>query len=588
MASQKSKPKASSTTSLPADNQHLLPTLEGFRNKLLDLTTRNNLLNLGLKSQRTARLLRFIDCDLQAVLVGLSGGRQYGLSGLPEPPKEQQPSIDEEAFEIALEQAKSKDPLYQQILSDNNIGGDSRTALAQADDRLRAAVLEDLGRAARDTQSAKNLAAWAEQQGINPSYSLPLTKGGKSHQGSIRALLFDPRMERVAEGIRKQAQSSIEETGNNILYLAFGCLEWSEKSKNFFAPLILLPVELTKTANRGGAKTFYLGASDDAPVANVTLKERLRRDFGIELPMPDLESASVDLALYFKAVAESVAELEGWHVHPYLNLTLFNFSGLGLYEDLIPESVQESPLVRQLLAAEVSDEALLDEANVIAEDVHVDQPEIAERVPVLIAQADASQFAAVADVMAGRSMVIEGPPGTGKSQTITNIIANALYAGKRILFVAEKKVALDVVYTRLSEAGLKPYCLRIESDKANKRQVYDELAERIDLAAPLHPRRDGVQDVFNELRQELNHFAALLNQPHGHEEQSQHDLLWLELQLRCELTAALVDPSTFEVEILDACSNSKQRIERNSQLLDDLARLLHGLDRQQLEQTFQP
>ena len=571
-----------------ADAAYIPPTLEAFRNKLLDLTTRNNLLNLSLNSQRTARLLRFVDCNLQAVLDGLTSGRQYSLSALPEPTKEKQPTLDDAAVEAALEQARSDDPLYQQILADGERGEARQKALAQADDRLRAAVLDDLGKAANDTQSAKNLSAWAEQQGVNPSYSLSLTKGSKGHQGSIRALLLDPRMERVAESIRKQAQSSIEETGNNILYLAFGCLEWSEKNRSFFAPLILLPAELTKTANHGGARTFALGASDDAPVANVTLQERLKRDFGIELPMPDLGADVVDLEGYLKAVAQSVSEVEGWQVHPYLNLALFNFSGLGLYEDLIPESLQGSPLVRQLLAAELSDDELPGEADVIAEDVHVDQPEIAQRVPVLIAQADASQFAAVADVMAGRSMVIEGPPGTGKSQTITNIIANALYAGKRILFVAEKKVALDVVYTRLSEAGLKPYCLRIESDKANKRQVYDELAERIDLPAPLRPRRDGVQEVFNELRQELNHFAGLINQPHGQEEHSHHDLLWQELQLRCELTAASIDPSIYEIEIKEACSKSKQRIERNSQLLDGLAQLLHGLDRNQLEQTFQP
>ena len=132
---------------------------------------------------------------------------------------------------------------------------------------------------------------------------------------------------------------------------------------------------------------------------------------------------------------------------------------------MIPESLESSALVRQLLSAEDGDGEINGDIAVIAEDVHVDQPEIAQRVPVLIAQADASQFAAVADVMAGRSMVIEGPPGTGKSQTITNIIANALYTGKRILFVAEKKVALDVVYTRLSDAGLKPYCLRLNPTK---------------------------------------------------------------------------------------------------------------------------
>ena len=574
---------------MPADDAaYIFPTLEGFRNKLLDLTTRNNLLNLSLKSQRTARLLRFVDCNLQGVLDGLLVGRQYSLSALSEPPKEKRSTLDEAAIEAALEQARSEDPLYQQIRADGTGDDATQKALAQADDRLRTMVIETLGKAAQEMQVAKNLATWAEQQGINPSFSLPVAKDSKGHQGTLRALLLDARMERVAESIRKQAQSSIEETGNNILYLAFGCLEWREKNKSLFAPLVLLPVELSKTANQGGAKTFILSASDDAPIANVTLKERLRRDFGVELPMPDPKADAVDLEGYLKSVMESVEELEGWQVHSYLNLALFNFSGLGLYEDLVPESVQGSPLVRKLLAAEVSNIGALEDVDVIAEDVHVDQPDIAGRVPVLIAQADASQFAAVADVMAGRSMVIEGPPGTGKSQTITNIIANALYAGKRVLFVAEKKVALDVVFTRLSEAGLKPYCLRIESDKANKRQVYDKLAERIDLATPPRPRREGVHEAFNGLRHELNGFAALLNRPHGHEQLSQHELLWQELQLRRELAAASVDPSAHEIEVHDACSNSRQQIARNSQILDELAQLMDGLNRQQLEAAFQP
>ena len=76
-----------------------------------------------------------------------------------------------------------------------------------------------------------------------------------------------------------------------------------------------------------------------------------------------------------------------------------------------------------------------------------------------------------------------------------------------------------------------------------------------------------LEELANELRQELNHFAGLINQPHGQEEQSQHDLLWQELQLRCELMAASIEPSIHEIEIQEACSKSKQRIERNSQLL---------------------
>ena len=573
----------------PAPNgAYVLPTLEGLRKKLLDLTTRNSLLNLNLSKPKSLRLLRFVDCNPQAVLNGLISGRQYNISGLPEPPRDRQNDVDDTALEAALEQARAEDPLYQQILKDGGDDEATQLALAQAEDRLKAAVLEELDNKTNSAPSGRNLNAWAEQQGINPSYSLALSAETSAHKGILRVLQLEPRTERTAEGIRKLAQSSIEETGNNILYLAFGCLQWKEKEKLLDAPLILLPVELTKTTGKGGAKSFYLGASDDAPIANITLQERLRGDFGIDLPMPDLTVDPFQLEPYFKQVADAVSDLEEWRVQTYLNLAVFNFGGLELYEDLKPEVIASSPLVKQLLAAEVSDTELVDSTPLVAEDEHVDQPEIANRVPVLIAQADASQFAAVADVMANQSMVIEGPPGTGKSQTITNIIANALYAGKRVLFVAEKKVALDVVYNRLSEAGLKPYCLRIESDKANKRQVYDELADRIALPAPQAPRRDGTDTAFQEIRQQLNGFAALLNKPYGEEEHSQHDLLWQELQLRRELMAAGVEATPVQVEIADSCSNSRQRIEQHSQVLEELGQLFEGLDRSLLQTVFQP
>lgn len=575
-------------TTRPEADQYLLPTLERFRNKLLDLTTRNSLLNLSLKSRRTTRLLRFVDCNLQATLDGLISNRQYSLSALPDPPKEKQVSADDEAVRAALAQAREKDPLYQQVLADAQDDEGTKTALAQADDRLRIVVLEELGKASKDAQSIKNLEAWAEQQGVNPSYSLPVANDGASDHGSLRVLQLGPRLERIAESIRKLAQSSVEETGNNILYLAFGCLEWAEKNKDFFAPLILLPVELTKATSRGGSKSFSLSASDDAPVANVTLKERLRGDFGIELPLPDLSGESVDLEGYFKGVAESVSELEDWQVHPFLSLTLFNFSGLGLYEDLVPEAVQASPLVRQLLAAEVGDEEIPEEAEMIADDVHVDQPEIAERVPVLIAEADASQFSAIADVMAGRTLVIEGPPGTGKSQTITNMIANALYAGKRVLFVAEKKVALDVVYTRLAEAGLKPYCLRIESDKTNKKKIYDELAERLSLSRPTPPRRETSLSMFREVRDGLNQFAELLNEPRGREAHSHQSLLWRELQLRLTLQTSGVEADRYATALPQASAFDTAAQEKDLQIIEQLSKLLKDQDVRIIQKHFAP
>src|SRR5690606_675892 len=92
-----------------------------------------------------------------------------------------------------------------------------------------------------------------------------------------------------------------------------------------------------------------------------------------------------------------------------------------------------------------------------------------------VVDADSSQQEAIQAARRGVSFVLQGPPGTGKSQTITNIIAECLAAGKKVLFVSEKMAALQVVYGRLSQIGLHEFCLEAHSHKANKREVVQEL-----------------------------------------------------------------------------------------------------------------
>ena len=567
-------------------SSYLLPTLEGFRNKLLNLTSKNNLLNLGLTSRRTARLMRFVACDPQAILNTLCSGNLLELKALPSPPEEEEHGLEAQEFQVALVQARDQDPLYQHIFTDSSAGNGHGPALAQAEDRVRSRVREAFEQAGKSS-ATKNLAIWAEAQGINPSYDLSFEDNlPPDRHGTLQVLLLAQQLECLAEGMGKSARSSIEETGNNILYLAFGCLEWSERNKSFFAPLILLPVELIKSTSRGGAKSFFLRGTEDAPIGNVTLKERLRRDFLISFPLPNSNEDGVDLKAYFDQVADAVVEVEGWLVHPDLNLALLNLSGLDLYEDLDPQILQSSSLVRKLLAADLTDVERGSEVDVVAGDVHVDQPSIAQKVPILITQADASQFVSIADVMSGRSMVIEGPPGTGKSQTITNIIANALYAGKRVLFVAEKKIAIDVVYTRLAEAGLKPYCLRIASDKTNKREVYDELGKRLRLPKPGSPRRDAVLGEFNQLRDQLNSFSNLLNQSHGAEEEIHQELLWAEVKLRQELQSADIELTEFKVDLPVATAYTRPQVEQVAEIHCELAVLVAALNFDELYGVF--
>lgn len=566
---------------------HLIPTLEGLRNKLLDLTTRNNLLNLSLNDKRTRRLIRFVHSDLQGTLNALCSGLTLPLIALPDPPEKELREVNEDEFEAALANARLEDPLYQQILNDSAEDKGISPALASAEDRLRSQVREELESSSKKRRSSPNLARWAEEKGISPSYELPCKGAGRSKKSSgIQTLLLGSRLERVAEAIRKQAVSSIEETGNNILYLTLGGLSWNVKDKELFAPLILLPVEVSNAGARGGARNYTLRAVDDIPIENVTLRERLKKDFSVELPELDLQEQSTGLASYLEAVEGVISDNPDWSVRRFMNLSLFSFSGLGLYKDLDPSAVQHSPLVRQILSADLNSNKKETARARIADDESVDKAEVSEKVPVLITQADASQFAAIADVMEGRSLVIEGPPGTGKSQTITNIIANALYAGKRVLFVAEKKVALDVVYTRLSEAGLKDYCLRIASDKVNKRDVYNELAERLRIVPPLENNRDSTADAFEELRDELNSFSAQLNRGFGTDRKSYQTLIWDELYLRQLLKDAKINLSSFQIDIENPVALTRAARDRFSQVFEQLAELRQEIPLQRLADTF--
>ena len=566
---------------------HLIPTLEGLRNKLLDLTTRNNLLNLSLNDKRTRRLIRFVHSDLQGTLNALCSGSTLPLIALPDPPEKELREVNDDEFEAALAKARLEDPLYQQILNDSAEDKGISPALASAEDRLRSQVREELESSSKKRRSTPNLARWAEEKGISPSYELPCKSAERSKKSSgIQTLLLGARLERVAEAIRKQAASSIEETGNNILYLTFGGLTWNVKDKELFAPLILLPVEVSNAGARGGARNYTLRAVDDIPIENVTLRERLKKDFSVELPELDLQEQSAGLANYLEAVEAAISDNPDWSVRRFMNLSLFSFSGLGLYKDLDPSVVQHSPLVRQILSADLKSSKKEKAPVRIADDESVDKPEVSEKVPVLITQADASQFAAIADVMEGRSLVIEGPPGTGKSQTITNIIANALYSGKRVLFVAEKKVALDVVYTRLSEAGLKDYCLRIASDKVNKREVYNELAERLRIVPPLEKNRDSTADAFDELRDELNSFSTQLNRGFGTDRKSYQMLIWDELYLRELLKDAKVNLSSFQIDIENPAALTRAARDRFTQIFEQLAELRQEMPLKRLADTF--
>ncbi|PKB76572.1 MAG: hypothetical protein BZY85_03365, partial [SAR202 cluster bacterium MP-SAtl-SRR3965592-G1] len=311
------------------------------------------------------------------------------------------------------------------------------------------------------------------------------------------------------------ANSFIQEQGVNTLFLALGMLQWLDNGANSeprLAPLVLLPVSLERTNPRG---QFQLRHTGDDPVSNVSLREKLRLEFGIALPeLP--ESERLDVASYYDSVAEAVEGLDGWTIdRERVALGFFSFSKLLMYRDLDvatwPEdnSPAEHPIIGALL-----EDGFDEDPSLIGSDDNLDDV-LAPGESYHVVDADGSQTLTLLDVNQGINLVIQGPPGTGKSQTITNMIAEAVGRGRTVLFVSEKMAALEVVKRRLDNVGLGDAVLELHSHKTAKKMVLDELARTLDLG---RPRTGAVAEDVTELtrlRERLNGYCGAVNRTIG-------------------------------------------------------------------------
>ena len=322
------------------------------------------------------------------------------------------------------------------------------------------------------------------------------------------------------------ARTSLEEQGANILYLALGQLLWYETETSpepRRAPLVLVPVELVRA---GPAERFRVRHTGAEVEGNLSLQARLRADFGLSLPLPDDD---VNLPDYLADVAALVAGRPRWEMQPdALELGFFSFGRFLLYRDLDPATwpADQPLLAHPALAALLDPAAGFPDAPPThsATDFLDDVPAAAALHQVL--EADSSQLLALLAVHEGRNLVIQGPPGTGKSQTIANLLAEAIGAGRKVLFVAEKMAALEVVKRRLDALGLGVACLELHSHKANKKALLEELQTTLELGRPAPPAA-AVQDQLGQLprhRAALNAYAHAANAPIGRSRRSAHQV----------------------------------------------------------------
>ncbi len=297
----------------------------------------------------------------------------------------------------------------------------------------------------------------------------------ENRSGILRTYADEKTVVETAGRLIKRSKEADEESGTKILYLALGFLKWyaREDSAEHFAPLVLQPVTVKK---RKGTTGFVISATDEEVSVNLTLLEYLKQEFNIDIRGLEGITQGLKISEILAMVRLEVVKMRGWEVYDDVYLSAFSFARYQMWYDLrqnIGEYAQNdiiSAFLNNALTFGSADEGKVNEDTASPQATLTPLP------------ADASQWSAISASQRGKSFVLHGPPGTGKSQTITNIIANALYEGKRVLFVAEKQAALSVVKKRLDSLGLGEFCLELHANKTSKAEVLQKLSATLSLA----------------------------------------------------------------------------------------------------------
>lgn len=493
----------------PEDLQELVRAkIENLRPKLLDLSRRNPLISTRL-GPRSNSHIRAVDELPDVLFFKLNNGQEMNL--VPLPPIEEDPRDEQtDAFREALINARLTDQDYAAAMEAVDHDADDYLENSRAIERgLKDKIRAELGLAPRVQKSEINLNQHARNNGILPSYELPKpedeNEDGRHTDDDIQTLLLPNDLERKLNAIMSKGRTWIQETGMNVLQVAFGFLEWSDddRTDSSFAPLLLIQAGLKKTRTPQGAKYSIVGAGDE-PELNAVFAEKLRIDFSIELPKFD--SSSIET--YISDVARVLPKKKNWRVRRQVAIGVFPSARMAMYHDLDPAqpSFPQSDIVESLLAgSEAAGE------SPFADEYEVDEPEIEAKVPCLVMDADSSQFSTLVDIGEGKNLAIEGPPGTGKSQTIVNAIAAALSEGKKVLFVAEKLAALNVVKARLEAIGLGEFLLPLQAEKSTREQVMESVRTRLDMRDSRAVRDyDEKLKEFRRVRKQLADYIDLM------------------------------------------------------------------------------
>ncbi|MBR6389271.1 MAG: DUF4011 domain-containing protein [Opitutales bacterium] len=525
--------------------------LQDLRKNLLDISNKNKLINFK-HSSRSRRIIRIVDevpSQIYDCIVREEKGMAIKpLKGLDEPDDEKTVAFKNE---LELEYKNAGITKEEDFETEEEFQKKDRT--------LRNIVRERLG--LRKIPDPKDIKSLAEFLGINSDYDLPTEQNGKKHNDlSLQTLYSVSDLNRRLLTIHSEANTNEKDKGITTLYLIFGFLEWRESpisTTKITSPLLLLPISLEcKITTRGG--TYRINPAGRLTI-NKCLDLKLNDSFKMRLPEISLDESGFlagSIEDYFKRIESAIEKNPKWKVRRFVSLTNLDFNKVVIYEDLDPERWKSSPLslsstIRHVFwgddgKSKEGSNIAVSNANFEYEDFDIDKAAIDNREnDLLIKEADSSQHAAILDAMNGNNIVVSGPPGTGKSQTITNLIAQALGRGKKVLFMCEKLAALKVVKNRLDHceiaiplmkgkaASLGDFCFELHSN-TSKKTIHSAMAKRLEIPNSPILGYDFDQNVknLNKKRQQLRNLSANLYKNIGNSGKNYVQAVWERERLR--------------------------------------------------------
>ncbi len=306
--------------------------------------------------------------------------------------------------------------------------------------------------------------------------------------------------------IYRRYRDNLNESGANILYMTLGLLKYYESDQAGIgsyrlAPIVLIPIEMV--ADSKNQFSYTIKQRDDEWLVNTTLVEYMKKVRDVDLSAVEKIETDEEGHLDYNAIIDALKEatdktkLKTWDVIPsFFSIGCFDFTRYCMWEDMRTRrsQMEKNTIVRSLAVGRKEWSASSSNNPIQETDCCI---------PLV---ADSSQINAIRNCADGKSFVLFGPPGTGKSQTIVNMIANSLYNGKQVLFVSEKQAALDVVYKRLKNIGLDPFCLQLHDAKANKAEVLGQFSTALANAKLGEPSDfEKTKEDVESLKQKLTY-----------------------------------------------------------------------------------